>query len=120
MKKLIKVKNRLSGKTVATKCLVAESSLQRLVGLLNHERLNEDEGMLLHPCKQIHTFFMRFPIDAIFLDQQNTVLAMGEYLPWRFSKWHFKAKKVLELPLGTCKNKEVQIGDRLEFEPCSN
>jgi hypothetical protein len=60
-------------------------------------------------------FFMKFPIDAVFLNNDNSILAVETLKPWRLSKLHFKAKKVLELPAGASKNYGWKAGDKLEI-----
>ena len=72
-------------------------------------------GLLLDPCPQIHTCFMRFAIDVIFLDENNCIVGVKENIPpWRMSKFYKYARRTLELPggsLGGC----VQVGDELIF-----
>src|SRR5712692_10226671 len=71
---------------VCARCVVAETPLQRMKGLLGRSGLAEDEGLLLRPASSIHTWFMRFPIDAVFLDRELTVVGIAEALrPWRFA-----------------------------------
>jgi len=86
-----------------------------MVGLLGHESLNPDESMLIEPCKQVHTLFMRFPIDVVFLDKDNHVLEYLSMKPWRFSPLRMKASKILELPLGHCEKVGIAKGQRLKF-----
>lgn len=71
------------------------------------------EGMLLTPAPAIHTAFMRFPIDAVFLDRNLRILDMVEGLrPWRFASRR-RARSVLELPAGECARRGLRAGDRL-------
>jgi uncharacterized membrane protein (UPF0127 family) len=70
--------------------------------------LERDEGMLIRPASSIHTCFMRFPIDVVFLDRGNTVVAVREDVrPWRLA-WTRRARAVLELPAGRWR--EVGLG----------
>lgn len=104
-----------SKKLVSSQCLWAQSSWSRMVGLLNHSSLEEEEALLIEPCKQVHTFFMRFPIDIAFLDKDDVVLAVSSLHPWRMSRLYWKASKVLELPLGRLSKVGINPGDKLEI-----
>src|SRR5918992_3438747 len=69
---------------VCERCLVAETPLSRLRGLLGRSRLASGEGLLIRPTSAIHTCFMRFPIDAVFLDRDLVVVKIVSNLrPWR-------------------------------------
>ena len=74
-----------------------------------------DEGLWIVPCAMIHTLFMRFPIDAVFLDRELKALRVVSGIkPWRLSPWVPGAHSVLELA-GGCAAPAVQEGDLLEF-----
>ena len=81
------------------KAKVARKLVERIRGLIGTKDLLPDEGMLILKCNAIHTFFMSFPIDAIFLDKNdNVVKTVKNIRPWRFFVWGgFKAAKVLEI-----------------------
>lgn len=81
------------------KAKVARKLFERIRGLIGTEDLAPDEGMLILKCNAIHTCFMSFPIDAIFLDKNdNVVKTVKNIRPWRFFIWGgFKAVKVLEI-----------------------
>jgi uncharacterized membrane protein (UPF0127 family) len=100
-------------------CPVADTSWSRLVGLLRHEKLSQGEGLLIVPCSQVHTIFMKFSIDAIFLNSENIVLAAHTLKPWRVSPLYFGAKKVLELPQGSIQQFAIKKGAALEVNICS-
>ena len=75
-----------AGEPVCPRCAVAETPLRRMKGLLGRRGLAVGEGLLLQPASAIHTWFMRFPIDAVFLDAELRVLRVAEGLrPWRFA-----------------------------------
>ena len=96
----------------------ADSFLSRFKGLMGVEQLPLGEGLHIAPCNSIHTFFMKIPIDAVFLDAQSQVVDICHAIaPWRVSKVYFGAKSVLELPAGTAAAAQTQAGDRLSFEP---
>ena len=104
------------GTVVCAECVVADSAWLRSKGLLGRDSLGEDEGILLRPGGSIHMFFMRFPIDAVFLDRDLRVLRVAaELKPWRMASKR-GAKSVLELPAGRCARAGVAEGDRLIVE----
>lgn len=97
------------------RCLLAETPLTRLKGLLGRSGLERGEGLLLRPASSIHTFFMRFPIDAVFLDRDLVVLSVSSHLkPWRTAGKR-GAKAVLELPAGEAERAGLQPGEKLVF-----
>ena len=81
---------------------VAASFLQRAKGLIGRSSLPPGEGLLIERCNAIHTFFMKFPIDAIFLDRRGRVVkTVRNIRPWRFLVWGgWRAVKVLEVAAG--------------------
>jgi uncharacterized membrane protein (UPF0127 family) len=84
-------------------------------GLMGRRGLPAGEGLLISPAPAIHTAFMRFPIDALFLDREMRVLDIVAGLrPWRFASER-KARSVLELAAGECARRGVEAGDRLEL-----
>ena len=102
---------------VATKVEKADTSASRSKGLLGRESLAADEGLWIVPCPMIHTFFMKFPIDVLFLDADLKVQRVIEDLrPWRLSPWVLSARSVLELKGGVLKG-SVREGDTLEMRP---
>ena len=93
----------------------AESSAQRRTGLLKHERLEEGSGLWIIPCEAVHTFFMKFALDLIYIDRKHVVKAVARNVkPWRFSAC-FPAHSVIELPMGTIDRTGTQKGDQLEL-----
>ena len=103
-------------KKILSSCQFSGSAWFRLKGLLGRSSLAESEGIWLKPCNSIHMFFMRFAIDAVFLDKEQRVLRIYHGIkPWRVSAIVGAAKSVLELPSGTCQKLAVNAGDRLEF-----
>jgi len=102
-----------AGAVVCDSCLLAESAWLRTKGLLGRRELPEGEGILLRPASSIHMAFMRFPIDAVFLARDLTVVrVVSDLKPWRLAS-KFRAASVLELPAGTCERRGVREGDRL-------
>jgi uncharacterized protein len=104
---------REDGTHVCERCTLADSALTRLKGLLGRDRLEQGEGMLFRPAPAIHTYFMRFPIDAVFLDRELRVLGVTPALrPWRWAR-RAGARAVLELPAGEAHRLGVRPGERL-------
>ena len=104
------------GTAVCENCLVADGPLLRMRGLLGRAGLGADEGLLLRPAGSIHTHFMRFAIDALFLDRELRVLDVRSALrPWRMARKR-GAKAVLELRAGEAQRRGVSIGDVLRLE----
>ena len=101
------------GRVVCEACVVADTAPARLRGLLGRRSLPPGEGMLLRPAPSIHTFFMRFPIDVVFLDAELRVLRVVESLrPWRGAACR-RARAALELPAGEAAARRIVAGERL-------
>ena len=85
-------------------------------GLLGRRGLDSGEGLLLRPAPSVMTFFMRFPIDAVFLDREGTVLKVRSNLrPWRLAGCR-GAHATLELAAGEAQRRAIAKGVRLEQE----
>src|SRR3954451_12188510 len=107
------VLQRQDGSPVCERCLLAETPLTRLKGLLGRDGLEQGEGLLLRPASSIHTFFMRFAIDAVFLDRSLVVVGVHDAIePWRTASQR-GAKAVLELPAGESSRRGLAVGDQL-------
>ncbi len=101
------------GRAICERCTVAAGMFTRLKGLLGRSAMGRDEGILLRPASSVHTAFMRFPIDAVFLDRDLRVLKVAADLrPWRTAGFR-GARAVLELSSGECERRGVRPGDRL-------
>lgn len=109
---------RLRGELVTARLQRADSMLPRMRGLLGRKRLERHEGMWIDPCDAIHMMFMRFAIDAIFLDAQQQVVKVAEDVqPWRMARGGRYAHSVLELPQGTAAFFNIRAGDRMTLVP---
>jgi uncharacterized membrane protein (UPF0127 family) len=101
------------GAVVCIRCRIAQRPWSRMRGLLGRSRLDESEGILLRPAASVHTWFMRFPIDVVFLDRDLCVLRVVPGLrPWRMTGRR-GAAAVLELAAGECDARGVRVGERL-------
>lgn len=95
----------------------ADTFTARFKGLMGVTDFPVGHSLHIEPCNSIHTFFMKIPIDAVFLDAQHQVVAICHAMPaWRTSKIYFGAKSVLELPAGTAAASKTEAGDHLSFE----
>jgi hypothetical protein len=109
--------NQARGSVLATHLEVAGSGATRRKGLLGRDGLAPGEGLWIIPCESVHTFFMRFPIDLVYLDRENRIKKVRSAVgAWRMSAC-FSAHSVLELPAGTIRQTETQKGDTLELTP---
>jgi uncharacterized protein len=100
---------------LADRADVADTSAKRRTGLLKHTRLEPGEGLWISPCEGVHTFFMKFPIDVLFLSKQKKVLKVRpRMVAWRLAM-NFRAHSVLELPAGTAEATGTVAGDTLTF-----
>ncbi len=104
--------------SVANRARVADRICSRLLGLMWRRRFGPEDALALSPVGSVHTFFMRMPIDVIFLDGAGMVLGVRRSLPpWRIAAGGTRARQTLELPGGTVRRLRLQPGDHLEFEP---
>lgn len=95
--------------------VVANSAWTRMVGLLAHRTLPADEGLWLSPAWSIHTWFMRFPIDVVFVDRDDRVLRIVEAMgPWRLASQR-RAHAVIELAAGRARTLGLGEGRRLDW-----
>ena len=113
------VMNTRTGRVVGTAIEEAKGPWRSFRGLMFRDGLLEGHGMLFRPAKGIHTQFMRFPIDLIYLDKQNRVVKVRPSMrPWRFD--FTNAAAVIEMTGGTAAAVDVLAGDQLEFHPATN
>lgn len=102
------------GRLLAGRVTRADTAASRARGLLGRERLAPGEGLWLLPCRQVHTCFMRFAIDVVFLDRAQRVVRLCHGLkPWRLSPWVNRAASALELAAGAAVG--LEPGDQLGF-----
>ena len=95
---------------------VADTSEKRRTGLLKHAGLDPGTGLWISPCESVHTFFMKFPIDLVYIDKKRKVRKVRHAVPaWRLSAC-LTAHSILELPAGTAEKSGTLPGDVLEIE----
>ncbi|MDE3192473.1 MAG: DUF192 domain-containing protein [Chloroflexota bacterium] len=102
---------------LAARCRTADSFLSRAVGLIGRARLADDEGLVITKTNAITMVFMRFGIDAVFIDRGRRVVRIAPRLrPWWPATLAFGADAVVELPAGAAARSGTQVGDVLRFE----
>lgn len=112
--------NRTRGAVLGEAVEVADHLVPRLVGLLGRAGLAEGEGLWIEPCNSVHMFFMRFPIDVLFLAKDGRVVAVEHALaPWRLTRPYVGARVALELPAGLAARTGTVAGDAIGREACS-
>lgn len=113
----MKLRNLRTGALLADEVERAASAWARLRGLLGRRELRGGAALWLEPCASIHTFFMKFAIDAAFVDADARVVrALSALRPWRATRFHPRARSVVELPAGTLARTGTREGDALLFE----
>lgn len=101
---------------LAKNVILADTSLKRIIGLLGKTGLKEKEALVILPCKQVHTFFMRFSIDILFLDKENKVIAaLSNFKPCRVTPLYFSALLAIELPAGIIESSRTVVGDEISL-----
>jgi uncharacterized membrane protein (UPF0127 family) len=114
MGRFVRVDNLTRGTSVAERCRVAASLRERAVGLLATPSLAAGEGLLIERTQSIHMFFMRYPIDVVFVDREARVTRTVSALrPWRGVWWARAARDCLELPVGALAASGTAVGDQL-------
>lgn len=98
----MKIINKTKGTILADNAFLAHTFFKRMVGLLGRRSLRKGEALIIRPCSSIHTFFMRFPIDVLFVDRNSRVIrAIDSLKPFRLTPAYFNSTFVIELAAGT-------------------
>jgi len=114
---LLTVTNLTRGTILADRLELADTGPKRNKGLLGRTGLADGGGLWIVPCESVHTFFMKFAIDLVYLDRNHKVRKVRESVPaWRLSAC-LSAHSILELPSGTIRATQTQAGDSLNFAP---
>lgn len=113
----VRVLNASRGTVVAERVRVARSAWARGRGLMLRASLAPGTGLLIDPCGSIHSMWMRFPIDVLYVDRDHVVVRTAEAMPpWRIGPLRTGARYVIELPAGTIAASRTATGDRLAHE----
>jgi len=110
--------NRTRSTYLATDLIIARTHWSRFRGLMatNSSTFPRGRGLWINPSHGIHTFAMRFAIDAVYLDRERNVIHLEEDLkPWRVAAVRVQAASVLELPTGTIRESSTMQGDRIDI-----
>ena len=109
--------NQNRGKSLALDGCLANTFWLRLRGLWGRKSLSEGEGLVLVGEKSIHTLFMRFPIDVLYIDKDYQVIRIDKNMvPYRLGPFVTQSAYVLEVPVGTIVATDTRAGDQLTFE----
>ena len=112
----MKVQISYGDKILSKDILLADTLLARLIGLMFKPKLVGAEGLLIQPCNSIHTFFMRYSLDIVFLSRDNRIVKiLRDVRPWRMTWIYFRASQTLELPAGKLPS-DLKEGDKLEVK----
>ena len=114
----MKILNATKDTVIAQKADFADSFLSRMVGLLKYKTLAFDEALIITHCQSIHMFFMRFPIDVIFVSKDHTVVGLVPAIkPFYLSPIFFRADYAIEIPVGVITRSKTAVGDRISLNP---
>ncbi|WP_274363984.1 DUF192 domain-containing protein [Paenibacillus thermotolerans] len=108
--------NLENGVRVAGRVEAASTFLRRFRGLMLTKELPQDCALHIVPCRSVHTFFMRYPIDVLYLDEAGVVVGTDEALsPGQVGSMVAGARSVVELPAGTIRATETRVGHKMGF-----
>jgi uncharacterized protein len=111
------LRNRRTGQTLASTLLPALDRATRKTGLLKHTSLADGEAMVIAPSNAVHTWFMKFDLDLVFVRRDGRVVkTRAGVRPWRMSG-AMRAFAVIEMRAGTLAERDTQPGDILEVVP---
>lgn len=113
---MLKLINKSKKNIIVENLFLADSFWPRMKGLMGKKNLPEDEGLLLLPCNSVHSMFMRFPIDLLFLNRELRVIKIVyRFKPWRVTPIIRDCYQVVELRAGVASVKGVTIKDELDI-----
>lgn len=112
----MKVYARATGQLLAERVVLANTFFTRLRGLIGRRRLDPAEALWLRPCNGVHTWWMHYAIDVIFLDRELRIVKLVENMrPFRLTAPHRAARSVLEMSAHTISQVQLKVGDQLEI-----
>jgi uncharacterized membrane protein (UPF0127 family) len=113
----MKIINKTRNVVLAGEALMADTPFSRMKGLLGKRGLGPDEALILKPSNSIHTFFMRFPIDVLFVDKEGRLIkAISAMKPFRLTRLYYRAVLVVELGAGIIRSTATSGGDLIMIE----
>jgi uncharacterized protein len=114
-RKTVRIRNATKGTVVAERAGVADTFWSSFVGLMGKPALPRGEALLITPSSSIHTHFMRFPIDVLYVNKEDEIVGIDRAIkPWRFGRFYKKVRYVIETTGGGTEGCEV--GDQLRIE----
>lgn len=112
----MKIQITYNNKLISKDILIADTFFGRMLGLMFREKLVGAEGLWLDPAPSIHTFFMRYSLDIVFVNKKKQVIKIiRDMKPWRMTRYYFTARQVLEMPAGKLPS-DLKLGDVLEVK----
>jgi hypothetical protein len=115
---IVRVVNESRQRVLGGSIRMADTLHARLRGFLFRRKPGHGEGLLLAPCKGVHMYGMRFPLDVLFIDESGHVIAAHpELAPGQRTPMYATARYALELPTGSIANTHTIVGDRLSWKP---
>jgi uncharacterized protein len=118
---MIRVINQTRGTVLGDRVRLADDLPSRSRGFLFRPAPADGEGILLSPCRAVHMYGVRFPLDIVFISETGQVVATyRELRPWRRSGLYGSALHALELPAGTIRATGTVVGDVLSWTAANN
>jgi uncharacterized protein len=112
----MKAVNLSNGAEIANEITKAHSFFTRLKGLMFSKSLPDGQGLHIQPCQSIHTFFMNYPIDVLYLNKDFEIVGLQEsFQPSKLGKLFKNGHSVLELPTGTIQKSGTKIGHKIKL-----
>ena len=113
----MKLVNLSNEQVIVNQLKEAYHFFNRLRGLMFTDKLDSGTGLHLKPCRSIHTFFMNYPIDVLYMNEQNIIVAIEESVePGKVGKLYADASSVVELPAGTVQETGTMVGHSLSID----
>jgi len=111
---MLRVENSNRGSILVDRGRVANTIWTRFVGLMGARHLEAGDGLAIIPCSSVHCFFMKIPIDVVYVSKEDKVVALDPDLrPWRLGSINRGVRYVIELPAGTIERTGTVVGDQL-------
>lgn len=109
------LKNKSNNSMISQDLMVADSFFKRLKGLMFTKELLPESALYIYPCSGIHTYFMNYNIDVLYLDINNIILAIDEDMkPGKIGKYVKNAVGVIELPGGRARETQTKVGQAVQ------
>jgi hypothetical protein len=112
----MQVRNDTRGTIIASDVIMADNVWTRLRGLLGRPPLREGQALAIKPSRGIHTWFMGYPIDVLYVDKDGQVVRVIEAIaPWRFAPIDLRSHVIIELPPGAIARTRTEVSDRISL-----